>query len=221
MKNFVLLTLTVFVFSSCATTSENKVQEIETKMEVKGQVSGGKLGIDDEGDAVIQQDNMADDELRTQIMVNSRLGEELKTEHFMLQSCRDDMSDPRLGGHGEPEEIPEIDKMKNATDVREQFGLDDDGNLRFVKREYYIERLKNERKYETSVRQMLKTVKRHRLLCEKKMSIARNRAGLPGDRYTADGYFTSNGTWVETRKAEQTLDDAFEISAIEKNKSER
>ncbi len=53
---------------------------------------------------------------------------------------------------------------------------------------------------------MQKTVEKHRVECDREMRQVRVKHGLPAQRYKAEGYFKSDGTWVETRPAEVTLD---------------
>ena len=71
----------------------------------------GEIGVDKDGDAVIQSKKSAKDELSKQEWVNSRLSDDLENEHHSLKTCRNDLADPRLGGNGRPREIPEIDNM--------------------------------------------------------------------------------------------------------------
>jgi hypothetical protein len=83
-----------------------------------------------------------------------------------------------------------------------------------VKKEMnFTEELKSERAHEESIRSMQRLVSAQTEECEHELGIARVKAGLPEKRYTAEGYFTEDGTWVETRKGEQSLGDAFEIQA--------
>ncbi len=51
--------------------------------------------------------------------------------------------------------------------------------------------------------------------CNRKLRAARVKAGLRLSDYKAKGRYRSDGTWVEERKAERTLDDAFEIRGKE------
>ena len=196
--------------------SDNEVKEIDTSLEVKGKTSEGEIGINDDGEAIIQEKTAADDELRRQQWVNNRLEESLATEHYELKRCRDDLADPRLGGDGSVREIPEIDKMKSPENIKEEFGTDEKGELKVVRRQDFKEKLKAEQKYEKTLRDMVKLVASHRAECGRKMGYARVKAGLPAARYEAKGYFQTDGTWVEERKAENTLDDAFEISRRER-----
>jgi hypothetical protein len=196
-----------------ACTNENEVKELESEPLVsKGKTANGVVGVNSKNEAVIREERAATDELSIQQMSNSRLQEELDRELQLLKWCRRDIADPRLNGSGKIQPIPAIDDMKPLSEVREEIGLDGEGDLKVVKEEYFNERLKTERKFETSLRSMLKVSKDHREDCEQKMAEARMQAGLAPERYQGDGYF-SNGVWVERQKAERSLSDAFEIAA--------
>lgn len=210
-----LITLLSF---SC-TTEDKTVKEVDTKLEKKGAVGGKTIGLNDDKEAIIQEETAVDDEMRRQEWVNNKLEEELNAEHLELQRCRDDLADPRLGGSGEVAEIPEVDNIKNPNEVKEELGITADGNLKMVKKEFLVDKIKSEKKYETSLTNLVKTVKKHNTQCGQKMARARVTAGLPAQRYKAEGTYDSKGNWTQTRKAEITLDDAFEIRAKEKGNS--
>jgi len=217
MKLFFLTCISILAFS--CSSSDKKVYEIDTSLDQKGAVDGKRIGLNDDGEAIIQEEIDADDELRQQQWANNRVYENLENDHHDLNRCRTDLSDPRLSGSGEVQRIPEIDSMKSIDSIKEDFGLNEGGELKVVRKEYYLDRLKKERKYEVSLRKTQKIVKRHLAECERKMGYARAKQGLPSRRYTAKGYFDQTGTWIQVRKAELTLDDAFEIKAKDQIKS--
>ena len=202
----------------CFASNPNEAKEIDTKMEKKETMGDSQIGLNDKKEVIMQKETGAADELRVQQAVNIKFQEDLNRERFLLKSCRVDMSDPRLGGDGHMPEIPEVDQLKDENEVREEFGLNSSGAITFVKREQFLERLKSERKYEKSLRQMSKVIGGHREECEQKMILARNKVGLPGKRFEAQGYYR-DGVWVETRKSERSIDDALEITAAERNKA--
>lgn len=202
------------VIATGCVTNPNEVKTLSNhSLEVKGSVNGAKLGIDDKKEIVIQEEDYADSELRIQESANSKLQSDLNHESYMLKRCRMDLSHPLLGGDSKIPEIPEIDGMRDTEEVKEELGLNESGELKVVKKTYFVERLKSARKYERALRKMLKVTEKHREECEYKMAIARHKAGLPAERYQAEGYFLPNGAWVQTRKGEQSLTDALEIQA--------
>ena len=157
--------------------------------------------------------------MRVQTAVNENLSAELNGEAFYLNRCREDIADPRLGGSGEVEEIKAIDDMRPVEEVKEEFGLDEkDGTLKVVRREIYVEKLKSARKFEKSLRRLLRVVQKHRKTCERKMGYARQRVGLPAQRFNGAGFFDGDGDWIQTGEAENNLDDAFRIMSMLKAK---
>jgi hypothetical protein len=207
-----LLILMAVFLTGCFSTGY-EVKKVETVIEVKGQVGDKKVGLNDKKEIILQEEVDASDELRSQQDVNLKLRDEYDHEAFMLKQCRTDLSDRRLGGSGEIPAINEVDGMKSIETVREEIGITDSGELKVVRKSYFVDQLKLERKYDSSLRKMTKLVVRHREECEYKMGIARRKAGLPSSRYMGRGYYTQGGEWVQTNPNENNLDDAFEMQA--------
>ena len=195
------------ILSACSSTPK----AVDNQIDVKGSTQNGVIGLKD-GKAIIQEESLADQELRRQQWTNYELERALVDEHYWLKRCRTEIADPRLGGNGELKEIPEIDNMKSTTEVREEFGVVNNGDLKFVKREDYLERIGNERKYEQSLRQLLKLVLKSKADCERQMGYARLKIGLPSARYSGKYTYTEMGAIGETiQENENNLDDAFRI----------
>lgn len=192
------LTLTIFalIMSSC-TTTKYVVKEIDTSIEVKGQVGDQKLGLNDDGQAILQEEVHASQELSVQRGANAMLQDELDMEYYELKDCREKMADPAIGGSGKVKDLPEIDNLKEPSEMREEFGSNADGDLKIVKRELFEQRLKKERKYMKTLRMMIKITTKHNELCQRELGYARSRHGLPKSDIKP-GHFTSDGTWVQT-----------------------
>ncbi len=206
----------VWTLVSCATGKE--VKDIDTSLEVKGTTEGGHIGVDKDGVAVVQENADASDALRRQKFVNANLEEKLATDYNLLKKCREDLADSRLGGAGEVSDLPGISDLKSVAAVRESFGRDKDGQLKVLKRTDFSEMLQSEKTYEQKMRDTSKQVIKYQEDCRRRLRSARVGAGLPAESYKAKGYYKPNGGWVEERKAERTLDDAFEIRDSEKAK---
>jgi len=201
------------VLTSCAT-SEHRVKEIE-KSEFKplGRTTDdGRIGLNEKKEVIIQKETTGADELRIQEAVNMHFQSKVESELYSLKTCRKDLADPRLGGRGEISPVQDIDDMKSVDEVREEMGLKD-GELVVVKEQYFEQKMKNARSYFATLQKMLKLTERHKEECEAKMAVARREAGLPGQRIRGEGYFMTGGVWVQTKRNETSLDDAFEISA--------
>ncbi len=216
-RNLTLLSLLALTLS-CSSNTE-KVKEIDTKLDVRGKVGDSKLGINDDKVAVIQEERQAQDELMIQESVNMRLQDDANHEEGELKECLKYMADPRLGGNGKLPDVPDVSSLKNDESVNEQFGVTEDGKLKVVKKTSFVERLKNARDYEKSLRSITKLLKKQGEECQLKLEIARNKAGLPGKKIQAEGYFNSAGKWIETRRGEKDLNDAFEIQSENKDKA--
>lgn len=213
------IALLAVLLNACAT-NEYKVKTISTALDVKGNVNGQKLGINGDNEVILQEEVRAQDELRIAEAVNFSFEEDISREAFELKRCRRDMADPRLGGNGVLPEETDYD-LRPFEKVKEEFGLAEDGDLKIVRRTYYADRLKTARQYDVSLRKMLKVVKRQAEECMFKLGQARVKSGLPSERVNAEGYFNSKGKWVETRKGENSVGDAFEIQADNKARAEQ
>ena len=67
---------------------------------VKGNVGESKLGVNDNNEAIIQQERQAQDELLIQESVNMRLQDDANHEEGELKECLKYLADKRLGGNG-------------------------------------------------------------------------------------------------------------------------
>lgn len=216
MKTLVLILMSL-VPAACSTT-DYQVKTISTKLDVKGNVNGQKLGINGSNEVILQEEVRAQDELRIAESVNMSFEEDIRNEAAELKRCKRDLADPRLGGRGELP--PETDSdMRPYEAAKEEFGLTEDGDLKIVRKTYFVDRLKTARQYDVTLRKMVKLMKRQNEECSFKLGMARNKVGLPSERVMAEGYFNGKGTWVETRKGENSVGDAFEIQAENKARS--
>jgi len=199
MKKLILL---MVFLNSCAT--PNQVKQVDSFIEVKGRVGGQVLGLNNSKELILQEENSAADELRLQQAINLHLRDKLDYEAYDLKSCRMDMADNRLGGNGEMPQNLDLDGIKTSEQIKEQIGLNKDKDVRIVKTTYFLDQLKIEREYGSSLEKMTKLVTKQREECEFKMAQVRVRVGLPGKRIMA----------------EHSLDDAFAFTAKKKAKEE-
>lgn len=214
-SNKIIYGLVLALISGC---SSQQVKKIDTEVDaIKGNTSSGLLALKD-GKAIIQKETNADDELRVQQFHNNDLENEVNDHYYELKRCRKELSDSRLGGNGQVTPLPEIDNMKTPDAIKEEFGLNkDNGNLVFVKREEFLQKLNNERNYETSLKAMLKVLKPMRDKCELEEGQARVKAGLPAGRYQGVIEISKEGNISKViQKHENSLDDAFEIKNAKK-----
>lgn len=210
----------LIVLSAVACRSKDHVvEDVDTHLESKGQSNDGEIGLNEKGQAILQSKTSASAELTIQEHVNEKLQSDLDSERHQLLLCRRDLSDPRLGGTGEMSAIPEVDNLKMPEATDERLGRDEKGKLVVVRKSFFDEKLQSERDYGKALQDVLRVVKRNREECEQKMGVARTKHGLPAQRYVAKGQYI-NGQWMETRRAENSLDDAFEIRSEEQKNSQ-
>ncbi len=212
------ISLALIFVSMVGCSSVQKLTNVDTKLDsVQGNAGGDKvIGVKDDV-AVIQEKRSGEDELRLQLWKNYQLENDLNHEFYMTEWCYEDLSDPRLGGNGEVALAPDMKKIKNSVSVKEEIGLEDK-RLVVVKTSNFIDQLKVERDYTKSLEDMISTVKRTRTSCERKMGVARLKAGLPAKRYQGKAVITPAGT-VDRMLApnENNLDDAFQIKELGDN----
>jgi hypothetical protein len=199
-------TLTTILFAmlsvSCAT--GYKVQSIDTSLQAKGQVNGRTVGLNDKKEIILQEEVQADDEMRIMLIVNDKFEFDLGHEIHMVNRCRKELSDPRLGGNGELPTLSKMDGLKTPEQIKEEIGITDEGDIKVVKKTYFIDALKAQKRYKITLEKMIVLSKEQREECEYKMGNARMKAGLPSARFEGDVY-------------ERSLDEAFEIQARRKS----
>ena len=202
----------MIMVTGCA--SSQKLGKVDSRLDsIQGSAEGGAvIGIKD-NQAVIQEKRSGEDELRLQLWKNYQLENDLNHEYYMTEWCYEDLADPRLGGNGEVANAPDLKKIKNSVEVKEEIGLEDK-RLVVVKTSSFIEELKVEREYEKAMKEMLSEVKKTRSSCERKMGVARLKAGLPSKRYQGKAIITPSGSIDHmVSPQENNLDDAFKIKA--------
>jgi hypothetical protein len=214
MNTFKLIVISSAVMAATSTLvgcAGNKVKEIETKLEMTQITSSGEtIGVNKDDVAIIQKKTMAADELNRLTWQINGTEWKIGLEVSQIKNCREDMADPRLGGNGNIVPIPAVDGMKKP-ERKEEFGIVN-GSLQFVTTEDLLKRVAYEREYQRTVEKLLGTVEDAREDCERKMRIARRKAGLPSDRTIGIVKYDSEGRVTEVvKKGENSLDTAFEL----------
>lgn len=157
--------------TGCAT-PEHTVEKLETQnIDVKGRtVDGGRIAVTEDGQAVVQVEKSAEDELRVQDLANTYFQDQLHDAMYHLKVCREAAADPRNGGSGEVAPLPAVDHLEPLKEVQEKLGVTEDGGLKLVSREFLDSRIKSLRQYERSLKTMIETVKPYREECERKLA---------------------------------------------------
>jgi hypothetical protein len=210
-----LMVLALLLVNACSSNPLNKAKDLnEEPLDKKGEFKGATIGVAENRDVVIRQESSAESELRKLAAEAYELELQLTSDFDALTRCREELADPRLGGSGKVVEIPEIEMIRPIGEVKEEFGITSEGKLSFVKKELFGDRVAGERKYIGTLKEQIKLTSKHKRTCDREMRQARVKAGLPGERYTGKGYY-KNGKYIQTRRAEQNLDDAFAIQSEE------
>lgn len=207
--------LILVLLSGCAS-----LKNVDDTIDSKGTTQNGLVGIKN-GKAIIQESTNAADELRTQQWKNNNLEDTLKDMSYGLKRCREEVADSRLGGSGEITEIPEVDNLKNPTTMKEEFGVAKNGDLKVVKQQDFMEKLKSERQYEVSLLEAMKIIKKNNAECGRKYAKARLAHGLPANRFQGRGVISGGVLTSVIEENENSLDDAFRIAASKKPPVER
>ena len=202
-KGLIWLTL---MLSACST---NQVKQLDTEIDPKGTSQEGVVGLKD-GEAIIQQKQQADLELKGVQWQNYDLENELSHEQSQVKWCYTDLADPRLGGSGDVSDMPES-VIKPSVKVKEELGLEGN-NLIVMKTMDFKEKLQAEKTYQQELIKMLSLAKTTREKCERKMGYARVKAGLPSQRFQGRITITPEGNVGSVLAPhEHSLDDAFKI----------
>jgi hypothetical protein len=192
-------------------------EKLDTKLETSDKKTSDKFGFDKERNLVLQEKTAATDELITQTHVNEELQSKLQHEFQQLKRCRMDLADVRLGGTGEMAPLPEIDGIKNDPSFKETVGVDESGELVFIRQEKFEDKLKGEKSAEKTIRRLTKVVVNNREQCELRMRKARVEKGLPAERTQAVTRY-EGGQVIIIQPAERNLDDAFQFANQAKQK---
>lgn len=145
--------LLAFSLAGCSS-NPHKAEEIDTKIDNKGQVSGDTtVGVKD-GDMIVQKKVLMNEELRRlqndvyeledRVYGNRKYGS--KGLYGVLKDCRADLSSKALGGTGKLQWTEPIDRV---TDKEEEFkvGLDDKKQLIGVSEEFLKDRIDRFKQY--------------------------------------------------------------------------
>ncbi len=162
-------------------TSPYKAHELDDDddFKAKGQTSEGTLGLNDKDEIEIKSETSAEHELKVQEQVNTSFEDQVKSEGFALHDCRQQLASPALGGNGTAADDSDVslEKLRPKVDSRDDFGVDKQGDLKYVHKEYYADRLEAERKYEKSLRSALATIRQRTQTCQASVDAVRARTG--------------------------------------------
>jgi hypothetical protein len=218
MKHVLLIVGALFLVTGCAS---KKLKPVDENIDVKAKMGSKEIGLNDDEEAVIQENVAVEDELRKITWQNYETERKLKSEREELIRCRTDLADPRLSGNKKLEPIPELEISKDLSKVQEKLGITQNGRIKVIKREFLTDRIEKEGRYKESLESLLNVLSVQKVNCERDLGYVRVQHGLPSERYTSQGYYGPEGNFIVTRPAERNLDDAFRILAEQTRKGKK
>jgi hypothetical protein len=161
-KRVVISLVASVLMVGCSSRSNNEMRAIDTQLDAKGSTGTHVVGVDRNGDATLQEERQLSSEIRTMQHVNENLRLDLRSEFFNLKDC---LKRRAKAGDGKMPEISDFDDIETATNFKEEVGIVD-GQLKVVRKEGAVDRLKAERTQNDELRALLKSVKKHLERCE-------------------------------------------------------
>lgn len=214
MKTTMFAMLLATAVSTLFGCSSNKVKEVDTKLESTQNLSGDQtIGVNSDHVAIIQKETAANDKVRVVKWEIYGAEQKLHSEVDQLKECRTYLADTRLGGNAAVDKIPAVDG-KAEIEWTQKFGMVN-GQLKFIETQDLLQAVSAGQAYLTSLNTLLPVVVDARETCELKLGAARVAHGLPAEKYTAQGHYGPEGSFIVDRKAEHNLDDAFRIRGAE------
>lgn len=218
MKRVLFVVCAMLVVTGCAS---KKLKPVDENLDVKAKMGTKEIGLNDDEEAVIQENVAVEDELRKATWQNYETERKLKSERDELIRCRTDLADPRLSGNKKLEPIPELEMSKDLSKIQTKLGITQNGRIKVIKREFLTDRIEKEERYKDSLESLLNVISVQRVNCERDLGYIRVQHGLPSERYPAVGYYGPEGNFIVTRPAERNLDDAFRILAEQTRKGKK
>lgn len=160
----------IFVIVGCAS-NPNKPKEISTSLESSAYTPVGSVGLNKEGEAIVQEERSASVELAALQHVNENLHMDLNSEIFDLKRCRKALNRSTNGGDGEFPILTDMKKLQAVEKAHEEFGIEK-GQLKIVKKEMLVEKIKAQRVYQSELNDLLGVVKEQREKCDFKLANA-------------------------------------------------
>jgi hypothetical protein len=161
MKSVFVCMILVQGFWSCASKEPN-IRPIDAGLDARGTTGDQRVGINKQGDAVLQEQLDLGGQIRVLQHVNENLRMDVKSEFFLLKDCW------KKRNFNTTKEMPELsgfDDFETPDSSKEEVGIVND-SLKVVKTEDAIVRMNSEKRTQTQLRANLKTVKSQKEKCE-------------------------------------------------------
>ena len=170
------LLVPVFFLAVGCSSNANKPKEISTTLEASSYTPVGSVGLNKDGEAIVQQERSASVELDTLQHVNENLHMDLNSEIFDLKRCRKELNRSTNGGDGQYPVVTDMKKLQAVEKSREEFGIEK-GQIKLVKKEMLVEKIKAQREYQSELNELIAVVKDQRDKCDFKLANSAKASG--------------------------------------------
>jgi hypothetical protein len=150
-----------FALASCAS-KDNQLKTIDTTLDSKGSTGTAVVGVNSEGQAILQQETQLSSEIRTAQHVNENLRMNIRSEFYHLKECWKNRARTTTK---EMPELSEFEDSEAGATTTEEVGLVGQ-DVKVVRKEDAIARLRAEKRTQEGLRAHLSNTKKQREKCE-------------------------------------------------------
>jgi hypothetical protein len=149
----------------CSTTKQPEpLQPIDTKLEQKAATPNETVGLNKDGEAIVQKEDSASAALVTLEHVNENIKLDLKQQFFMLRECRETIALSQYGGSGEYPELTDFDALEAQYEKQSKLGIED-GKIKVVETSDLKNRITAQRDFQKELNSFIRTVKKEYEKC--------------------------------------------------------
>lgn len=154
------------VLSHCASDDNYEVKKIDTSLEEHGKSGENSYGLNEDNEAVLQNEKDPGYELMIAKKANQGLFLELERDALALDHCIQEYSRPELGGDGKFKNVDDYEDLRPDYDSTEELGVTEDGKLKLVKKAYLKKQLEQSKTQTKQLRKALSYVQKELRKCQ-------------------------------------------------------
>lgn len=153
------------LLSACSTTPKTEpIQPIDTKLEQKAATPTETIGLNKDGEAIVQKEDSASATLVTLEHVNENIKLDLKQQFFLLRECRETIALSQYGGSGEYPELTDFDALEAQYEKKSKLGIED-GKIKVVETSDLKKRIAAQQEFQKELNTFVRTVKKEYEKC--------------------------------------------------------
>lgn len=160
--------------SHCTSDSEYETKQIDTSLEQHGKSGDSTYGINENNEAVLQNEKDPGYELMIAKKANQTLFLELERDALALDHCIQEYSSPALGGDGKFKNIEDYEDLRPEYDSSEELGVTEDGKLKLVKKGYLSKQLAQSKEQSKQLRKAIRYVQKELRKCQIELKYAKD-----------------------------------------------